>query len=735
MNAKSISLFSILFVLAAATHSPSKDVPKKDYTSSPDLHLILTDLSQTDGQAVSELVQLVSNYLGSDLEMDATDPAGRLAFLLSYNDYLFSTIKTQKVEVQQEAETILAGLPTVEMLKETHNGDAAQMKAALLKALNAASSRYLEVLRLANLHEWVTQLPLDTTDFEMTRYATNTKEFLRKVKEALKPMVKEFSKTDASAKDDITAAYLALENSCKVFYKNIGSWAKQIILAYKQPTVFVEEGIQEVFQNVMNAASDKEAMSAEELRKMADVAASRIDTLAQTLTELTLTRKDDQTLLALFDQVSYYAGPLPEENPLTGHADFHAFVLRVSQALLNAMLPAVHPDVVRTAVANFLTPEVEIYEGDRDIMNALRANYDFAPFRQAKADSSVEETVQKLRLLDLIVYNPVELPEERFQEVVRNTAVIATVSHGRIQLAQRLKYLFGVQGTEKFMSNLYDATLYCAASTPEHRLDADLVELFDECLDAARADQSWAATHYLAFKLFNLLFAEKTSAYQTTFAAFVDAEAEGNVLMGQLTVLPSIHRHLQRVVAKLGNSDARPESFFTFFMGKTFPSKTFHYFERSADVVAEKRDVIQTNANKINVKFVDDRLNSVAQLRRSGSLRGSSILERKPSSIVRKPSLKVYYDDQFTGEQVEEIQPVPETDNRLIKGQAENYVNMVVPKFLPADILSKLKKMKLADFVNSVDRVETTDGVEYTNLIVKVTRRDNPCYGTEGHRC
>lgn len=735
MNAKSISLFSILFVLAAASRSPVPDAPKSDLSSSPDLHLILTDLTQSDAQAVNELVQLVSSYLGSTLAIDAQDPAGRLHKLLSYNDYLFN-LETKEVEVQKEAANILASIPKAETLEKQHSGDAKKMKAAVLEALDKASKDYLEALRLANLNEWVAQLPLDKTDFEMTRYAANTKTFLGNVKEALKPLVKVLAKKDEAAKDEVTEAYKALETSCKDFYKNIGSWAKQIIIAYKQPTVFLEEAVQEVFQAALDAASNKNGHSEDDTAKLFAAAASRIDTIAQALTELTLARQEDKTLIALFDQISYYAGPLPEDNPLNGNAVFHSFVLQVSQVLLNAMLPAVHPDTVRTAVVNFLTPEVEIYEGDQDIINVLRANSDFTPFRAALRADTVEETVQKLRLLDLIVYSPYELPEERFQEIVRNTAVIATVSHRRLQLAQRLKFLFGIQGTEKFMSHFYDATLFCAATTPEDRLDADLVEIFDDCLTSARAGSkhgrpAWVDSHYLAFKLFNLAFTEKDSAHKTTFAASASHE-EADVLMAQLTILASLHKHLQRVAVKLGATDAKSDTFFTFFLGKDLPSAPFHYYERSASVVSENRDVIQNNANKINVKFVDDRLNSVVNLRRSDS-RTSSILERK-SSIVKKPSLRVFYDDQFTGNLEEEIiKPVPETDNRLIKGQAENYVNMVVPKFLPSDILSKLKKMKFADFVRSVDTVETVDGVEYHNVVVQVTRRDNPCFGVDSH--
>lgn len=732
MNAKSISLFSILFVLAAATRSPVKDAPKKDFSSSPDLHLILTDLSLSDREAVNELVQLVANYLGADLEIDATDPSARLAFLLSYNDYLFNVIKTEKVEVQKEAEAILAKLPTAEQLEKAHSGNAKEMTVAMLDALRAASARYLEVLRLANLNEWVDQLPLETTDFEMTRYAANTKEFLRKVKEALKPVVKALSKGDEGAKDAITAAYLALENSCKVFYKNIGSWAKQIILAYKQPTVFLEEGIQELFQKVIDAYSDKKSDS-EELFKMAGSAHARIEALAKTLTELTLARKDDQTLLALFDQVSYYAGPLPEDNPLHGNQAFQFFVLQVSQSLLNAMLPAVRPDVLRTAVVNFLTPEIEIYQGDQDILAALKANYELTPFREAEDKDSGAETIQKLRLIDLIVYNPVELPEERFQTIVGNTATMATVDHARLQLAQRLKYLFAVQGSDKFMSKLYDATLFCAAFTPVDRLNDDLVEIFDACLEKAHYLEPWFETHYLAFKLVNLLFAEPTSEFQATFTSLNNLQAQGDALLGETTLFPKILPHLKNVAKRLG-SKLGPDAFYEFFNGKTFPAKSFHLFERSADVVDERRDAIQTNANKINVKFVDDRLNSVSQFRRSDS-RSGSILERKPSSIVRKPSLKVFYDDQFTGNQLEDVVPVPEVTNRLIKGQAENYVNMIVPESLPADILSKLKKMKLTEFVDSMDAIETVDGVEYTNLVVKVTRRDNPCYPGNSGRC
>lgn len=123
MNAKSISLFFILFVLAAAAVSPRPRAARTPRTApTTDLDTLLGDLTLTNQQVVRRLTDSIQDYFSTDLRFDDAAPSKQLSSLMSYKTYLFDLLETSEVDVTGRVGQILAGLPTFEVLDGAKRG-------------------------------------------------------------------------------------------------------------------------------------------------------------------------------------------------------------------------------------------------------------------------------------------------------------------------------------------------------------------------------------------------------------------------------------------------------------------------------------------------------------------------------------------------------------------------------------------------------------------------------------
>lgn len=731
MHTKSIYLLSFLLVLIATTVLSAPTEATNELLGSPDLQAILSDLTHTDDQAANDLVKVVAQYLGSDVALDATDPQGRIVALLSYQNYLFSSIQVKEINVQAESDKIMNELIAEMKRTKKEVTNPSERTNAIVKLVQTANAKFIEVLRLANLNELVHLLTKDAQDLEMTQYNDNAKRFLRKVSDALKTANEDFGNQDPSTLTKYTTVRKEMFRDLTQFFDHVSSWAEQIIQAYKHPIPFLKKTFRRIFDNLMAVAERDHGSNSNQFAAVSPGGLSRLNTIAQAMSELTNVHREDYSLEELFYSLTLLTNTFAPDHPLHDNAEFHQFTNEVFQSLLNAMLPVFDYETIMKALNNFLTAKTIIYDGDEDIINAVHANYNVAPFRAALPRDDISETMQKIRLIDVILFSPIQLPEERLKTIVNNAAVLANVDQLRLQTAQYLKFLLSNSGNDEFESKLYDATLYCAASVPESTLKDNIVEILDKCLDYAHKNPVkvpgvWANTHYLAFKLTNLLYAEQESEYKTTFPKEV-TQKQIEVLMSQMSRRPSLLRALVKVARAQGNPTAKSGDFYKTFLGKTMDAKVFHHFQTSAAIINQEWNDADQEGNKINLNFVNDKLHASLGLKDSFRFSGN---------LSRKPSFRLQVDEPQVPAQsdLKDIGGIPSA-TALLKGPALNYVNMVVPETLPSDILAKLKSMKFEDFVRSVDPIETTDGVEYTNVIVQVTRRDNPCYDEHGRRC
>lgn len=494
------------------------------------------------------------------------------------------------------------------------------MRDAALAAVADASAQFLETLRLANLHQWVTQLKTDTTKFDMVRYKENTEEFLAQVHKRVQELVTKFNDRKMKVKAEFQGAFTSLKRECETFYHNIGHWVRQLLRIYKQPSQVLEETVTELFQQVITASEGRSDLTESTRVYVVGPARERIALLVAALADLTT--PDDKHLRKLFADVADYAGNLPQENPLSGNSDFRVFATEVAQLILDAMLPVVDPAEVLSAARDFLTADVEIYDQNEDILQAVSDNFHVSDFRAALPTNDQAETIQKLRNLDLLVYHPKSMSEERFITLIKNTGVIHSVDKRRVLLAQRLKILLTFPDINngvnpRLLSDLYEAILYCAATAPEDSLDRDYPETFDECMNAAKRDGKslpWARDHYIGFKLMNLLYIAQDSPHTTTFLSLHSDDKDVASLFSLAASITKLGQRLKQVFQRI-SGDRNPASlhntdYITYYSAKTLPAKDFHTIRRNSVIEVENREQIETAGNKIEINFLNDKLRS-----------------------------------------------------------------------------------------------------------------------------
>ena len=745
MNAKSTSLFFILFVLASSTNSPAKEAPQSQVHSGHTFSSILTDLTISDDVAVNQVTSSIKDYLSADFQFDNQLPSKQLSSLLSYKNYINDVVHTSDIDVAKETKAILASIPDFDSLSSQFNQDFQKVKDASLRSFNDASEKFLETLRLANLHEWFVQLKKDSTKFDLVRYKELSQDFLKQYNAKVQSMVNKLVQNKQKGfSQEFKDVFDKLKSNTMTFYSHIGRYVKDLTHVYKNSNTFLKDTAISLFEKVVSAYSGTIDLT-DFKHSVLPVIKTRLTLIVHAMADLTNSddAKDDLNLIALFEDISYYVGNVPEAEVLSKNAEFQSFATDITQLILDSMVAALPAAEVTRRATDFLLNEVVVFESNPGFLKAINDNFKTSQVRAALPNNDETEVIQKIKNFDYLVDASANISDERYRILIHNVGVINSVNKNRLNFAQKLKIIHNYPGLDNtlfplFLSDLYEAITYCAATTPEADLNGNEHELFDKCINIAKQDTQthpWAENHYIAFKLLNLCYTPETSAYQTTFLPLSADDKNVKNLFLFDSVSGKFGKSVRQTYLKI-SKDTTDENlsngnYITFYSGKTLPAASFHTANKRTEVTEDQRERINTTGNKIEINYVNDKLKTQNPLlpRLDGQTgnTGNSIAPQRDVQTV-----KVHYDDGFSGEMYESI----EMDNRprIKKGQATNYVNPVVGK-VPADILHKLTTMKFNDFVSSIDPIETVENVEYTNVVIKVTRRQNPCYDSDTRKC